>query len=309
MFRPNTSAGAVLLVITLTGIACGAGPLSVDGRRAHARVVWQVGAGPRIPGSPGHARVHEWLGQELSRLGAHVEHQSWIDTTLGRPLPLMNVIGHFRPARGGVDMRPIVLCAHYDTRPWCDEDPDSARRDLPLPGANDGASGVAVLLEVAEIMARRPPPVPVDLVFFDGEDQGRSERPNDFALGARGYARALKAPRPVAAFLFDMVGDRDLDIFLEANSAERATNMAGLVLDAARATNARSFHGEVLHRIVDDHLPLLDAGVPAVDIIDFDFPVWHTHRDEPDQVSPASLAEVARVAAWLVFESPLARRR
>jgi len=148
-------------------------------------------------------------------------------------------------------------------------------------------------------------------VFLDGEDQGRAEHAEEFSLGARAYAARLGAPgvdaRPVAAFLFDMVGDRDLDIYPEQESARRATNLSGLVLDAARATRAAHFHPDPRYAVVDDHVPLLDAGLPAVDIIDFDYPAWHTHRDLPDQVSSASLAEVASVAVWLVYRSQLAR--
>ena len=104
-----------------------------------------------------------------------------------------------------------------------------------------------------------------------------------------------------------MVGDRDLQIYVERNSSLRASNLAALVVEAARATGGRSFHDEVRWGLVDDHVRLLDAGLPAVDIVDFDYPAWHTHRDTPDQVSAASLAEVSRVAAWLVYRSPLAR--
>jgi Zn-dependent M28 family amino/carboxypeptidase len=170
---------------------------------------------------------------------------------------------------------------------------------------------VAVLLEVAELLHRRAPRVGVDLVFFDGEDLGTRDRPEHYCLGAKGYAARLPErgdpARPVAAFLFDMVGDRDLGIHPERNSSERAANLVALVSEAARATGATAFHDEVRWTIVDDHIPLNDAGLPAVDIVDFDYPAWHTHRDLPDQLSAASLAQVARVAAWLVFESPLAR--
>jgi glutaminyl-peptide cyclotransferase len=271
-------------------------------------VVRQVDAGPRVPGTPGHAQVRDWIAAELTRLGGRVERQSFTDSTTGRPLALVNVIGHFeaRRASGG---RRIALCAHYDSRPWCDQDPDSAHRSDPLPGANDGGSGVAVLLEVAELMARRAPAVAVDLVFFDGEDQGSASEPEGFCLGARHYARQLvvTGERPLAAFLFDMVGDRELEIHPEVQSAERAANLVALVLDGARATGARQFKSDPRYSIMDDHIPLLDAGVPAVDIIDFDYAAWHTHRDTPDQVSAGSLAQVAGVAAWLVYSSALAR--
>jgi Zn-dependent M28 family amino/carboxypeptidase len=280
----------------------------VDGARAQARVVRQVEFGPRIPGTPGHAAMTAWLEGELARLGGRVERQAFTDSTLGRPLALVNFIARFGPARG----RRIALAAHYDTRPWCDQDPDSANRRRPLPGANDAGSGVAVLLEVAELMHRRAPPVGVDLVFFDGEDQGRASQPQEFSLGARGYAARLPAPgdqaRPVAAFVFDMVGDKDLEIFPELQSSQRAANLCATVWDAARATSARGFREQPRYAITDDHVPLLEAGLPAADIIDFDYPAWHTLGDRPDQTSATSLAEVSRVAGWIVYRSPLARQ-
>jgi hypothetical protein len=297
---------AALLVGASLGTGC-AERFAVDGERALARVRHQVDAGPRIPGTPGNAAVRDWIAAECRRLGGRVELQSCVDTTLGRPLELTNVIARFGPQSG----RRLMLCAHFDTRPWCDRDPDSTKRSLPVPGANDGGSGVAVLLEVAELLAQRPPAVGVDLVFFDAEDMGTDKHPEHFCLGSRAYAARLPAAgdpaRPVAAFLFDMVGDRDLQVYIERNSNLRATSLTALVLEAARATGARSFHDEVRWSLVDDHVPLLDAGLPAVDIVDFDYPAWHTHRDTPEQVSAASLAEVARVAAWLVYRSPLAR--
>jgi glutaminyl-peptide cyclotransferase len=304
MARPRALL-ALALAAALAG-AC-ADRLAVDGERALGRVRHQCDAGPRISGTPGNAAIREWIAAECARLGGRVERQAFTDTTLGRPLEVTNVIARFGPAAG----RRVVLCAHFDTRPWCDRDPDSTMRSRPVPGANDGGSGVAVLLEVAELMSRRAPPVGVDLVFFDAEDLGRDDAPEEFSLGSKGYAERLPAQgdpaRPVAAFLFDMVGDRDLQVFVELTSSRRAANLAALVVEAARATGARSFHDEVRHNLVDDHVRLLDAGLPAVDVVDFDYPAWHTHRDTPDQVSAASLAEVARVAAWLVYRSPLAR--
>lgn len=281
----------------------------VDGTRAQARVERQVGFGPRIPGTPAHAAFRRWLEGELERLGGRVEEQSFTDSTLGHPLPIVNVRARWTPAGGAAESRRIVLCAHYDSRAFADRDPDPARRHDPVPGANDGASGVAVLLEVAELMAKTRPPSGVELVFLDGEDQGRADRGEEFSLGAKGYAARLGNDRPVAAFLFDMVGDRDLGIYVERTSRERAANLADLVLDAAQATGGRHFHPETRWTLVDDHVPLLDAGVPTVDIIDFDYPEWHTISDLPDRTSAASLAEVARVAAWLVYSSPLARGR
>lgn len=295
----------VLAPLLLAG-SCRA-PEAPDGARALERVKWQVAQGPRVPGTPGHAAVREWIGAELTRLGAQVERQAFPDTVNARVWPLENIIGRFGPTHG----RRVALFAHFDTRPWCDEDPDSSRHDQPVPGANDAGSGVAVLLEVAEMFQHRAPAVGVDLVFLDGEDFGRPTWPEEYSRGARGYALRLPPPgdpaRPVAGFLFDMVGDADLNIWDEANSVLRATNLVDLVHEAARATGAKHFHPEIRHTVIDDHIPLLEAGLPTVDIIDFDYAHWHRSTDTPDKVSAESLAEVARVAAWLVYSSALAK--
>ena len=312
MPRPSLAPRAVLAcalaMVALAG--CSRAVWStVDGARAQARVERQVAFGPRIPGTPGHAAFRAWLQGELARLGGRIETQSFVDTTLGRAVPVVNVIARWSPAAGRGEGRRIALCAHYDSRPFADQDPDPGRRHDPIPGANDGASGVAVLLEVAELMAKTPPACEVELVFFDAEDLGRADHGDEFSLGAKGYAARLGSSRPTGAFLFDMVGDRDLDIHVERISRQRASSLADLVLEAARATHSGGFHPDEKWEIIDDHLPLLDAGVPTVDIIDFDYPAWHTLADAPDRTSSASLGQVARVAAWLVYESPLARGR
>jgi Zn-dependent M28 family amino/carboxypeptidase len=297
-------AAALLLV---AAASCTASQPRPDGARALERVRAQVAHGSRVSGTPGNTAVREWIAGELQRLGGRVERQAFSDTVAGQVYPLVNVIGRFGPDGA----RRVALYAHFDTRPWCDEDTVVAQRQRPVPGANDAGSGVAVLLEIAELMHQRAPGIGVDLVFLDGEDLGRPTAPDDYCRGSRGYARRLPPAgdpaRPVAGFLFDMVGDRDLQIFDEGNSSTRATNLVELVHEAARATGAAHFHPELRYTLIDDHVPLLDAGLPAVDIIDFDYPAWHTSRDLPDQVSAESLSEVARVAAWLVYQSALAK--
>jgi glutaminyl-peptide cyclotransferase len=302
------AARLLTLLLSLAFAASCSGAAAPDGARALERVKHQVAAGSRVSGTPGNTAVREWIAGELTRLGGRVERQSFVDTVAGVKWPLTNVIGRFGPASG----RRIALYAHYDTRPWCDEDRDPANHGRYCPGANDAGSGVAVLLEVAELMHTRAPAVGVDLVFLDGEDFGRPTAPDEYGRGSLGYAKRLPPPgdpaRPVAGFLFDMVGDKDLGIWDEANSAQRATNLVELMHEGARATGAKHFHPQVRYTLIDDHMPLLNAGMPAVDIIDFDYSAWHTSHDLPDQVSAESLAEVTRVASWIVYQSALARQ-
>ena len=296
---------SALLPLALAASCSDAAP--PDGARALERVKHQVQLGSRVSGTPGNAAVRDWIASEITRLGGRVEKQAFVDTVGGQVWPLTNVIGRFGPATG----RRVALLAHFDTRPWCDQDPDPKQQQQYCPGANDAGSGVAVLLEVAEAMHTRAPAIGVDLVFLDGEDFGKPDAPSEYGRGSRGYALRLPPPggaqRPVAGFLFDMVGDRDLEIWDEANSAQRATNLVGLIHDAAAATGAKHFKRGVRYTLIDDHVPLLDAGVPCVDIIDFDYAAWHTSHDLPDQVSPESLAEVSRVALWIVYKSALSR--
>ena len=300
---------AVLACAALAGLASGAAcqpRFAVDGARALARVEWQVNAGPRIPGTAAHDSVRVWIESELRRLGGAVETQHFSDSTLGHAIDCANVIGRFGPAGA----RRIALVAHWDSRPWADRDPDSTLRHQPVPGANDGASGVAVLLEVAELLAHRVPAIGIDLVFVDAEDLGTQSRPDGYCRGSKELARRMRegrTPRVAAVFVFDMIGDRDLDIRPEVRGSEQAANLSQLVLDAARATGGTHFKPDMGYDIYDDHVPFLEAGIPAVDLIDFDYPAWHTTHDLPDQVSAASLAEVAAVAAWIVYQSPIAR--
>ncbi|MDD3642746.1 MAG: M28 family peptidase, partial [Candidatus Krumholzibacteria bacterium] len=165
----------------------------------------------------------------------------------------------------------------------------------PIPGANDGASGVAVLLEIARLLGRHEPPVGVDIVLFDGEDSGETGAAADWCLGSAHFARNLRGYRPFAAIVIDMIGDRDLDIPMESYSLAAAPALLGELYDIASGLGYAQFRRERGPAIIDDHLPLIRAGLPAVDLIDFDYPWWHTLDDTPDKCSPRSLEAVGRV--------------
>ncbi len=251
--------------------------VSFDSSRAYADVQTQVAFGPRIPGSAGHAQVREWMRTELESAGWQVEvHES---ERLGHPI--YNII-----AKRNAEPPQIILGAHYDTRMFADNDPDLTKRMEPVPGANDGASGVAVLLELARSLPKDT--TPTWLVFFDTEDNGRIEG-WDWILGSRAFAEEIPiAPRAVV--IVDMIGDADLNIYLEKNS--NVAIRTEIWNTAASLGYGDVFINQEKFSMLDDHTPFLEKNIPAVDIIDFDYPYWHTVQDTPDKVSAESLHAV-----------------
>jgi Zn-dependent M28 family amino/carboxypeptidase len=188
----------------------------------------------------------------------------------------------------------IILGAHYDTRPWAAQE-SGAARDLPVPGANEAASGVAGLLEIAQALTIWDPGYGVDLVFFDGEDFGREGDLEYYLLGSTHFVDTMGSYQPQAMFLVDMVGDADLRIPMEGYSLHVAPELTRLVQAIAESIQAPGFVAAVGDTIYDDHVPFLRRGIPAVNLIDFDYDAWHTTRDKPDRCSAASLASVCRV--------------
>jgi len=249
--------------------------------------------GPRNPGSKGHSDCRTFLVRELSRLADTLIVQDF--SVEGVPGVMSNIIARFKPEAE----KRIVLCSHWDTRPWADLDPDPKNRSTPIVGANDGASGVAVLLELAGILSSAPPGKGVDIVLFDGEDSGEAGRPHSFCLGSGYYVKHMVVPRPLYGILVDMIGDSNLDIYVEQYSMALAPQVVGLILESARGSS--SFHSSVRHSIHDDHLSLIESGIPCAAIIDFDYEHWHTLQDTPDKCSARSLKTVGDVLLRMVY--------
>jgi Zn-dependent M28 family amino/carboxypeptidase len=203
----------------------------------------------------------------------------------------------------------ILLTAHWDTRPTADQDADLENREKPILGANDGASGVAVLLEIASILEKNPPPVGVDIILFDLEDVGTSGVPDSWSLGAQHFAKNhLDVSRYSYGINVDMVGDAQLEISREGNSALHAGSVLDRVFSTARLLGIPEFVNEPGHEIYDDHIPLIEAGLPAVNLIDFDYPdasnsYWHTLQDTPDKCSARSLKAVGTVVLHIIYAS------
>jgi peptidase M28-like protein len=274
-------------------------PREFDGGAAFEYLKTQVAFGPRIPGTPAHDRTAQWLDSLLRRRADTLVVQAWTHVTAtGDSLPLRNFIARFNP---GAATRVLFL-AHWDTRPRSDG-PNSKAPKMPVPGANDGASGVAVLLGVADALKRHPPAIGVDLLFDDGEDYGDfNQQPNDVLIGARYYAaHPVPGPQPKYAVLFDLVADKDLQIYQEGNSLTGAPEIVSLVWAAARkAGHPGVFVDAPKHTLTDDHVELQKVGIKAIDVVDFDYPWWHTPEDTIDKVSAASVQVVGDVAVALV---------
>ena len=261
---------------------------SFDGERALADASYQMSLGPRVAGSTAHDKVVAWLQTELKAAGWQVEIQE--AEMMGHPIK--NVV-----AKRGAGSPWVILGAHYDSRMAADHDPDPNLRNDPVPGANDGASGVAVLLELARTLPADLPKQ-VWLVFFDAEDNG--DLPGwDWILGSRAFVASLTG-HPDAAVVVDMVGDANLDIYEEKNSDPGLTSQ--IWDQAAKAGYSSKFIAVPRFAMLDDHTPFLQVGIPAVDIIDFNYPYWHTTADTMDKISADSLQVVGRTLSnWLMM--------
>jgi glutaminyl-peptide cyclotransferase len=265
-----------------------------DGSRALADVEYQVSLGPRIPGTQGHDQIISWMVDELESNRWLVEVQE--TEMLGNPIK--NVIA--KRNERVPDVRSwIILGAHFDTRIYADQDPNPEFHTHPVPGANDGASGVSVLLELARVL-----PVSMEsevwLVFFDAEDNGRI--PGwDWILGSRAFVEELNGI-PDAVVIVDMIGDKDLEIYMERGSD---SELSAEIWEVAEELGYTQFIPTQKYHILDDHVPFLEAGIRAVDIIDFDYPYWHTTEDTVDKVSAESLEAVGEtLRTWLHSNSP-----
>lgn len=293
--------------------------LRFDADSALAYIKAQVDRGPRVPGSKAHTQTGDYLVSTLRRLGADtvIEQRATATAWDGHRLPLRNILARFNPASTG---RRILLVAHWDTRPWADNDPDPARRDKPIDGANDGASGVGILLEIARLIGERPAAEPVDILLVDGEDYGAPDDTpgadeTSWCLGTQQWIPAMPydfSTQPRYALLLDMVGGRDARFPREALSSHFAPDVVDRVWRRAASLGmADRFPSTAGGIVVDDHLFLNRAGIPAIDIIESAHeatgsfnPTWHTHDDTFDNLDPATIACVGRLVESVVYDRP-----
>ena len=273
----------------------------------------QLAFGPRVPGTPQAQRAGDWIVQMMRARADTVVEQRWTHRTAdGKDLPLRNIFARFKPAAP----QRILYVTHWDTRPMADADPVLGNRTTPIPGANDGAAGVGLFIALGDALKQAPPGVGVDLLFVDGEDYGKSFDPpyTDVLLGSQYFADHLPSPdyRPIFGVLWDMIGDKDLNILQEGNSLVQAPEVVSRVWQkAADLGYQRWFIPRQGYEVTDDHVPLLNKGLRVIDVIDLDYgPLGpdgqanlnyhHTLQDTIDKISAKSLQIVGDVALALV---------
>jgi glutaminyl-peptide cyclotransferase len=289
-------------------------PAKIDGDRAYGYLKAICAIGPRPAGTAANTKQRAMVAEHFKKYGATVREQpfSGVDPVSNAPVSMVNLIGSWFPER--VDR--VVIGVHYDTRPFPDEDPIFANRKKPFIGANDGASGVALLMEIAHHLKDSPTPWGIDLVLFDGEELvygGGQNQTGEYFLGSKAFAEEYKKSnkdkaRYVHGIVLDMVGDKELAIDKEPHSVEFAPKLVHDVWAVAKALRVTQFHDREGRAVLDDHLPLNDAGIPTIDIIDFEYPHWHTAGDLPNRCSGASLAKVGTVVTgWLSLPKDEAR--
>ncbi len=279
-----------------------------------AFVAAQVALGPRVPGSQAAERCASLFEKKLNEFGADtvITQVATVTFADGSKAPARNILGRFNPEAS----RRLLLLAHYDSRPWADEDPDPANRDKPIDGANDGASGAAVLLEIARLIGQNAPgSLGVDLLFVDAEDSGVSDGGQSeltWCLGTQEWVKNLPYARsemPRFAILLDMVGGRDARFHREYFSDRFARPVVDKIWAAARQAGfADRFPNSAGGSVVDDHLHINRAGIPCVDIIEtinpqtgsFN-PTWHTLADNLANIDRETLRVVAQVVANVIY--------
>lgn len=280
-------------------------PLSIDGEEMLAIIDQQLRYGPRYPSAPGHKQVQDFLAAEMDGLADEVLVQRWDHTGAGgETYAMANIIARLYPTQE----RRVLLATHYDSRKFADK--DRLHPDQPVPGANDSASGVAVLVELARALANAPvaPQVGVDVVFFDGEE-GEEDMSGSGAdwkpLGSTYFAERLSEfygrSKPIGAIVADMVCDADLRIMKEQNSVAHAPAQVEAFWSIAQKIDSRVFVNRAGQSIGDDHTPLNKAGVPSFLLIDLEYPYFHTTADTIDKCSAESLEKVAHALLSYVY--------
>ena len=285
-----------------------------DADSAYSFIEKQLAFGPRIPGTAGHKACQQWIFSSLKQFGADtviVQTAPIIDTH-GRRLTISNILARFNGKASATDR--ILLAAHYDTRSHATSETDPERAAQPVPGANDGGSGVAVMLELARQMGLSRPERAVDLLFVDAEDDGDDSDPRSWCLGSQHwsqnmpYTSTAADPRPRFGIVLDMVGGTGAQFHREYYSDAQAPEIVDLVWRAARvAGHGSRFIDKVGGGIIDDHLFINEGGIPCIDIIENNNPAtegfppgWHTLDDNMSGIDRATLRAVGETISTVI---------
>lgn len=323
----------ILGAIAIAAVSCGGGKAKAIAQEARSEsakyvpefnadsafsfVAKQVSFGPRIPGSEASKQTAEWLSAKLREYGATDirEQRAQLKAYNGAPLEICNITASFNPEA----QKRILLLAHWDSRPWADQEKDPAARRKPIDGANDGASGVAVILEIARNMSKSLPRTGVDVLLVDAEDYGRhADEPDQadddstWALGTQHWVKnpTLNISNISFAILLDMVGGKDAVFPREYFSEYNCKDINDIIWkEAARSGYSDRFPNQLGNPIVDDHVFLMQAGIPAIDIIESDNPqtgtfnpTWHTSADNIENIDPATLRSVGQVVTNVIYK-------
>ena len=294
----------VLLIYPLQGQA----EVRFNDARAYSYLEKQCSFGPRYSGTEGYEEMKKWLISEIKGICDTVIIQTFQERNpiSGQRMPYENIIARLSPKK----TPRLMLSAHFDTRPIADMDRDPALRSKPILGANDGASGVAVVLEIMQVLHESGKTPAIDFIFWDAEDMGRSGKSYEFCLGSRYYARNPIKPIAKEGILLDMIGDRELKLYYEEFSMHYHSGLMTKIWNiAANHGYSDIFIPQIKSSVYDDHVPLNQiAHIPTIDIIDFNYPnekenYWHTHDDIPENCSAESLGIIGEVILTYLLET------
>ncbi|HEX2897851.1 MAG TPA: M28 family peptidase [candidate division Zixibacteria bacterium] len=269
--------------------------------RAFEYLMKQVEFGPRVPGTEAWKNCRAYYVEHFKSLGLKVDSQAFefLDPFSARQIPLVNVIAKIE-GESSKELG-ILLMAHYDSRPRTDFPSNPEMANQPISGANDGASGAAVLMEMANHLSQNKPPYNIELVLVDGEDWGETGDNDYYLLGSREFARGGIRNKYQFAIVIDLVGDSDQQIYREVFSQDFHPELNNLVWNTARELGVTTFIDSTVHMVLDDHASLATSGVPAIDIIDFDYKYWHTDSDLVGKCSAQSLGNVGKVLLHICY--------
>jgi hypothetical protein len=285
-----------------SGAATAQKPVAFDGKRAMGYLEEICKIGPRMSGTDGMKKQQDLIEKHFNDLGAKVTYQKFTarQKSNAKPVEMANMIISYHPDR----TRRAILCSHYDTRPIADQEPNPRRWHEPFVSANDGGSGVALLMEMGHHMKDLKTTVGVDFVLFDGEEYV-FDKNDTYFFGSmqfgKEYSKVRRKTTYTGAILLDMIAGKGGTFPVEQNSWTRASKLVREVWGIAKELKCGAFEdGFSKFAVEDDHIPLNRAGIPAIDIIDFDYPHWHRLTDVPKNCSPAPMEQVAKVCSvWL----------